>query len=103
MQTVWFLDGLDECEEPQSHRKLLRFLNVVQHHSKIKMFVTSRGQLPEELNSMRQCLELKLQARDDDIRQYIHEKLKYEPMTETLKDEIETILVGHAGGMYYPP
>lgn len=93
-------DGLDECEEQESQRKIMRFLNALQRQKKIKAFVTSRDYVVGDSFTIHRESKTSIEAQDRDIRLYIREKLKDKSIGDSLKMEIEEALISKAHGMY---
>lgn len=98
-ELILVFDGLDECEEQGSQRKMLRFLNAVQHRTRIKAFVTSRDYVLADSFTVHGNAKTSIEAHEEDLRLYVREKLEYKPICEALKKEIEEVLIRNAHGM----
>jgi len=95
---VVVLDGLDECDDLQTRNQLIRFLVAIRHEAKVKAFVTSRHLPTEPISVLHNYMTMSIRAQEADIRLYVREKLRYTTIAQSVKEEIESILVSNADG-----
>ncbi|KAH0538033.1 hypothetical protein FGG08_005345 [Glutinoglossum americanum] len=101
------IDALDECKAGDCRSELLSALQ--QFEISMKLLVTSRPH-PEDLNeSLGHALQVKLEAVESDISDFVYKKLenrktkKILGKDEKLKEDIVTSIVDGAHGMFLLP
>lgn len=99
------VDALDECHDDQCRTEFLSRVFDLQRRSGAKFFATSRHvpNITEEFKK-RTSLELEILATDDDVREYIHNRLDRLPSfvnhRPTLQEEVKTEIAKAVEGMY---
>lgn len=103
-QTFFVCDALDECDQRSQRRELLSLFHCMGENG-MSVFMTSR-QHPEDIqDSFRKSAKIELQAKEEDMRRYIEQKINDNPRAKRLvrqgkcQDKIIAELTGCAKGM----
>lgn len=103
-QTFIVIDALDECDG--EHRKdLLQSLAILQKEPSVRIFLTSRPHLSQELSKkLRNPLQIEIGATDFDLRVYLSSKIddsdNADVIDEDFKEKIVTKVIQAARKMY---
>lgn len=97
------IDALDECKAGECRSELLKAFKTFQ--TSMKLLVTSRPHLDDLHDGLSHASQVKLQAAESDIRDYVYKKLETRKIKrilgkdQNLKEEIADSIVGSAHGM----
>lgn len=103
-QVFLVFDALDECDEKKQRKYLLQFFHRM-GNSGIHVFITSRHCPGDIQTSLCDSAKLELSAKEEDIRQYIEQKIDENPRAQRLinqgkcKDNIISELTSCANGV----
>ena len=92
-QVFVIIDALDECNDGNNRRTLLKFLAALQHHSSIRLLVTSRPHLQDMRSVLGTACQICIEAKDADLRAYLTEELKASGAHDIIDEEFRTEIV----------
>lgn len=102
--TYIVLDALDECEDV---KYILQFIDKLSRIGTCRVLVTSRPHIYERLPDGTSFTEIKIEARDEDIRRYILEQCDaasiHHIADQQFVNQLVDKLTGSASGMFLLP
>ena len=100
------LDALDECED-RFQKSVIQFLDMLNGRADVRILITSRYHLEDIQVAFGQAPQLKLQAKDIDLRQYLSQRIDDDPMAiiidQEFKSQIIEKIIGNAHGLFLLP
>lgn len=95
------IDAFDECREGQ-RPSMVSCLQQL-YESGMRLFLTSRSHLLEELKRSFEAIDCKIIAQDDDIKKYLEQNLRHKSgLHSELKAEIIKKIADGVSGKYRP-
>jgi len=92
------LDAFDETKK-EERGKIVEYLKVVCNASNLSLFITTRSPLVGLLKeNFPESKDLEITAQDNDIGNYLSEKLSAELLHDKLREQISTTLKAGAHG-----
>jgi hypothetical protein len=95
------IDAFDECKE-DSREDLLRQLEQLNKKTEMRIFISTRPQHLDRLQkSFPGSLQLKIEAKEDDIQKYLEKKLKPRRFKIDFNNQIIDVIKKNAHGKYF--
>ena len=103
-RTFVVIDAMDECNERQ-RSKLLSCLQQLVHAGSVKMFITNRPHIINEIRANISGGSVDIEAKRDEVEAYLRAELKGKSpqLHHTLSEKIVTRVGAKSDGQYSPP